>query len=142
MPGRHQPQLDIKLLVDTSCSMHDWMLEQAHGEIEGVLSSMRDRVTLTVMAVDAAVHSVKKVTKVSDVVLVGGGGTDMGVGLKTAAQLRPTPDLIIVITDGITGWPKQPVSGTPVIAIIIGNHPALPPIWIKSLRIFMAKDSR
>ena len=43
-----------------------------------------------------------------DVELLGGGGTDMGAGLAKAAELRPRPDLIIVLTDGYTPWPSAP----------------------------------
>jgi len=35
-----------------------------------------------------------------DVKLLGGGGTDMGAGLARAAELRPKPDIIVVLTDG------------------------------------------
>jgi predicted metal-dependent peptidase len=43
-----------------------------------------------------------------EVKLLGGGGTDMGVGIAAALELKPKPDLVLVLTDGHTPWPKAP----------------------------------
>ena len=44
---------------------------------------------LVVLAVDAEVHVTKQVFRANEVNLVGGGGTDMRVGIEAAARLRP-----------------------------------------------------
>ena len=31
----------------------------------------------------------------------------MGVGIAAAAQLKPTPKVVIVLTDGYTPWPES-----------------------------------
>ena len=63
---------------------------------------------VTVLSCDAAVHTVARVRRARDVRLGGGGGTDMRVGLAAAAELRPRPDLVVVLTDGYTPWPERP----------------------------------
>ena len=65
--------------------------------------------------------------------LAGGGGTDMSLGIAAAQELRPRVDVIIVLTDGWTGWPQSPAP-VPVIAVLIGRERAeLPstPDWIQ-----------
>lgn len=51
--------------------------------------------------------------KASDVKVAERGGTDMRVGITTAQALRPTPDLIVVPTDGYTPWADRPTSRPP-----------------------------
>jgi predicted metal-dependent peptidase len=89
--------------------------------------------SVTVLATDAKVHAVTTVRKAADVRLGGGGGTDMGTGIRAAQHLKPRPTLIIVLTDGYTPWPAQ-APPLPVIAAVIGRHraelPATPP-WVR-----------
>ena len=70
----------------------------------------------------------------------GGGGTDMRVGIKGAIeQGYPIPNIIIVMTDGYTPWPKRPVRGVKVVACIIdSNSPSVVdavPSWIKTVEV-------
>ncbi len=58
-----------------------------------------------VLSCDAQVHSVKRVSRASQVELLGGGGTDMGEGITQALALRPRPSIVVVLTDGFTPWP-------------------------------------
>jgi predicted metal-dependent peptidase len=50
--------------------------------------------------------------------LVGGGGTDLRVGIAAAQASRPRPDVVVVLTDGYTPWPAQPTRARLVVAII------------------------
>ena len=70
---------------------------------------------MPVLACDAAVHSVKRVMRTGQLRLAGGGGTDMGAGIQTALELRPRPDVVVVITDGFTPWPEQAPKGARVV---------------------------
>ena len=72
---------------------------------------------LKIVCCDAKAFEAQKVLRARDVELLGGGGTDMGVGLIKAAELRPRPDLIVVLTDGHTPWPADPPRG---IRVIVG----------------------
>jgi hypothetical protein len=66
--------------------------------------------------------------------LLGGGGTDMGVGLAKATELRPRPDLIVVLTDGFTPWPNEAPKGIRVIVGLMDPSGSVPP-WAKAIPI-------
>ena len=57
---------------------------------------------MTVLSCDTAIRSSQEVFAVEQVRLHGGGGTNMGVGLRAAVALRPRPEVIVVLTDGQT----------------------------------------
>jgi hypothetical protein len=58
------------------------------------------------------------VRRVSDVRLLGGGGTDMRIGIAAAESSHPCPDIVVVLTDGYTPWPDRPTRARLVVAII------------------------
>jgi predicted metal-dependent peptidase len=134
LPALRRPVPRVGIVVDTSGSVDDGLLAQALGEIDGVLSALGVAdPQVTVLAVDAAVHAVTTVRRADAANLAGGGGTDMALGIQAAQELRPRVDVIIVLTDGHTGWPRQPAP-MPVIAVLIGRTRAeLPrtPDWIQ-----------
>jgi hypothetical protein len=47
----------------------------------------------------------------------------MGAGIAAAVRLRPTPNAIVVVTDGYTGWPQQrpPI---PTVVCLVGEGAA------------------
>lgn len=118
LPGSYSLKPRVAVVVDTSGSVSDRMLSHALGEIQGILRQVGAEVV--VLAVDAHAHTAQKVNRVDQIRLVGGGGTDMRLGIEAAIKQRPGPDVIVVLTDGITPWPqeKPPV---PVIAGILGE---------------------
>jgi predicted metal-dependent peptidase len=104
------------MVLDTSGSMSDGMLAQALGEVGGVLRSLGlGRRNLRVICCDAQAYGHQRVLDAREVRLLGGGGTDMGAGLRAAAGLRPRPDLVIVLTDGHTPWPSRAPDGVRVV---------------------------
>ncbi len=62
---------------------------------------------LKIISCDAQAYEAQTVGRLSAVKLAGGGGTDMRAGLRAAAELKPRPDLVIVMTDGFTPWPDE-----------------------------------
>jgi len=86
-----------------------------------------------VLATDTTVHTCKRVFDTSQVRLVGGGGTAMGVGIAHALKLRPRPQVVVVLTDGYTLWPETPPAAR-VIVGLIGDGPEGPP-WARTIRI-------
>ena len=134
LPALRRPVPRVGIVVDTSGSVDDGLLAQALGEIDGVLSALGVAdPQVTVLAVDAAVHAVTTVRRADAVSLAGGGGTDMALGIRAAQELRPRVDVIVVLTDGHTGWPGRPAP-MPVIAVLIGRtRSGLPrtPDWIQ-----------
>lgn len=131
-PGWRRPVPAVAMVIDTSASIDDELLGKAMGEVDGALRGIGiPGASVTVLACDAAVGAVNRVRKATDATLIGGGGTDMRVGIAAASALRPRPDLIVVFTDGYTPWPAPP-PGSVVIAAMLGRPgeplPA-PPAW-------------
>ena len=141
VPALRRPVPAVAVVVDTSGSMDDGLLAQAMGEVKAVLSSLAvPDSSVTVLAVDAAVHTVQQVRDVAQVRLAGGGGTDMEVGIDGALALRPRPQTVIVLTDGFTPWPSLPAP-VPVIAGVLGRrreHLPPTPEWV--LRVEVVPD--
>ena len=138
MPALRRPTPAVAIVVDTSGSVDDGLLAQALGEIDGVLATLAvPDSSVTVLAVDAAVHTVDTVRSARAVRLGGGGGTDMEVGIQAALATRPSPQLVIVITDGFTPWPSIPAP-TPVVAALVGrSRDRLPPTpdWLQRVEV-------
>ena len=69
----------------------------------------------------------RQVFTAAQVELYGGGGTDIGVGLRWFTDRKQIPiDLLVVVTDCHTPWPEEPPP-FPVIVIRVGDGP--PPPW-------------
>ncbi|MEM1216686.1 MAG: VWA-like domain-containing protein [Bacteroidota bacterium] len=119
MPSlRGDLQARISVVVDTSGSMSPQMLAQAVGEVCGLLETFH--LPVTVIPCDARAYDAIEIRDRSDYLklnsLAGGGGTNMIAGVDAALEERPTPDAIIVLTDGYTPWPPP----TAKVSIIFG----------------------
>lgn len=147
-PGRRQSTYDpvimptltgttrnqLAVVVDTSGSMGGGLLDQAIAELYGILQSAHQQVTL--IPCDATDYAPIQLSNEADlrrlVELPGGGGTNMIGGIEAALQLKPTPDTVLVLTDGYTPYPMETYA-TPVLFGIIGkgrdayNWPPNPP---------------
>jgi predicted metal-dependent peptidase len=140
LPRLERPVPDVAIVLDTSGSMHEGLLARALAEVEGVLSraGLRGQ-RVRVLAVDTDVHAISRVSRATQVVLGGGGGTDMGSGIEAAAALRPRPSIVIVLTDGFTPWPDLPPKGVRVIVGLLAQgwhgHEWLPPPWARTIVI-------
>jgi predicted metal-dependent peptidase len=122
LPRLVRPVPEVAIVCDTSGSMDEHLLGRALAEIEAMLQRAGLRqANVRVLAVDAAVQTVKRVSRASHVELAGGGGTDMGTGIEAAAALRPRPSVIIVLTDGYTPWPARPPRDARVIVGLLDD---------------------
>jgi len=120
----------VALVLDTSGSMSAQDLSVALSEVKGVIEAAGDAVDW--IAYDTEVASSGRTRRLQDIKLAGGGGTDMSAAIMTAVE-RSRPDVIVVMTDGYTQWPPEPV-GPHVIAAII-NTRQTPPGWIKTVYV-------
>jgi predicted metal-dependent peptidase len=124
-------------VLDTSGSMTADELAQGVAEVSGILKQVsRGRSTLHVIACDHAADDAQTVRSAAAVRLVGGGGTDMRIGMRAAAELRPRADFVVVFTDGETPWPDAPPAANPgarYIAVLSdGPRPGVPD-WMRTI---------
>lgn len=144
IPGRKSSLLRITLVRDQSASMSEDDLAEVNAEIVSILNSLGpSRVKLTVMDWDVEFHGQFEATLGDYEKLntrIANGGTDMGAALVAIGELPgDSQDVVIVATDGITGWPyeQNPVR-CPVIVCLIGAHAASDstvPSWASSVRV-------
>ena len=130
LPGLRSPVPSVAVVLDTSASMGTDEVTSALSEIQGVLKILGS--PTTVLATDAVVHNVQRISSVKQIKVLGGGGTDMGVGIAEAAKLRPRPDVIIVVTDGYTPWPDRAAYGIKTVVATLGEKG---PRWATTVNI-------
>jgi predicted metal-dependent peptidase len=129
---------NVAVVVDTSGSMSEQDIDQVLSEAQGILRScgVADD-SITLLTVDTEVTVCKRFNRIPNGLAYRRGGTDMRVGINAAVRLKPRPDLIIVLTDGYTPWPDNPLRTTTVMAAIIGPTPDLTniPAWMPAVHI-------
>lgn len=120
LPAMERPVPEIAVVVDTSASMDDALLDRVLGEIDGLLEAVGVHTSgVPVLAVDTEVHAITRVRSSRQVVLSGGGGTDMSRGIAAAQALQPRPSVVVVLTDGFTPWPVAPPKGMSVVVALV-----------------------
>ncbi|MGN6330531.1 MAG: vWA domain-containing protein [Motilibacteraceae bacterium] len=142
LPGMvEKPPPAAAWVQDTSGSMDQDDLRASLAEAKGVLRRVsRGGRRLQVIACDSSPAEAQTISSVGDIVLVGGGGTDMRAGLRAAAGLRPRVDVVVVATDGETPWPDRPPVENPsarYIALLVrGDAPHHEvPRWMRKVVI-------
>ena len=129
LPSLRRPLPRVAVIVDTSGSVDDEQLSAAWTEVHGCLRTLGiRRDLLTVYAADAAAHRLTGPPR-RQIELTGGGGTDMAEAITTALATRPVPDLVVVITDGLTPWPAARPRRDVIVALLPApfRRPAPPP---------------
>ncbi|MFF4947981.1 VWA-like domain-containing protein [Streptomyces chattanoogensis] len=135
LPSLRRPLPRVAVVIDTSGSMGDAELGAALAEVTGVLREVGVRGNrVTVLACDADVHAVSRVTATEQITLGGGGGTDMRVGIASALAARDRPNIVVVLTDGYTPWPDE-VPSCRLVAALIGPGAPEPPRWVETVRV-------
>ncbi len=127
MASFYQPRPRPGFLIDTSGSMGDTQLARAVSELGGLTRQLGYGADVVVACCDAAVHETRKAFASTQIELYGGGGTDIGVGLRAFIERKVAPiDLLVVVSDCRTPWPQE-VPPFPVITIRVGD--GAPPPW-------------
>ncbi|MCP5024647.1 MAG: hypothetical protein GY929_00020 [Actinomycetia bacterium] len=134
LPSLRRPVPEVAVVADTSASVSDELLGEAMAEVDGLLSAVGVR-DVRLLACDDAVRGVSRTRHVDDITLLGGGGTDMEIGLHAALDHRPRPQVVVVLTDGWSPWPQHPPPATRVVVGLLGADPSPPPPWCRSVRI-------
>jgi predicted metal-dependent peptidase len=127
MSSFYQPRPRPGVLIDTSGSMEETQLARAVAELGGLTRQLGYGAEVVVACCDVAVHQAKKVFNAAQLELYGGGGTDIGAGLRSFIDRKHGPiDLLVIVTDCQTPWPET-TPPFPVITIRVGD--GAPPPW-------------
>ncbi len=135
LPALRRPVPEVAVVCDTSGSMTEDLLAMVLAEVEGLLRALGLARQVRVLACDTAVAPAQRVSSARQVQLVGGGGTDMGAGIRAAAALRPRPAVTVVLTDGYTPWPADAPKGMRVVIGLLGERAPEAPPWARSVRV-------
>jgi predicted metal-dependent peptidase len=130
----------IAIIIDTSGSISADEITVFLSEVDGIVKSNGISQGVTVIPCDMEVGEIQKLrsrSAIDSLNLHGGGGTDMGVGIAAAGNLRPTPKIVIVLTDGFTDWPD----GLPkkveslIVCLTVAESMDTAPHWAKKILI-------
>ncbi|GAA2986863.1 VWA-like domain-containing protein [Streptosporangium longisporum] len=134
MPAMVSPAPSVAVVVDTSGSILRPVLDGLVAEITGILNrAAGPRRRIRVICCDLVAHPAQEIRRAGDMVLTGGGGTDMRAGIAAAVALRPRPDLVIVMTDGLTPWPERRPPAQVVVCLVGEDGHA--PAWAATVRV-------
>jgi predicted metal-dependent peptidase len=141
LPAMRQPAPPrVAVVVDTSGSISDRELRLFASELVGITRASGVSSGVAVIACDAEAHSVQRVrsrSEVEDLSFPGGGGTDLRVGFEAVVEMRPTPHILIVFTDGETPWPEDPprrIDSTVIVLSEAAGNPEVPE-WCTLVRM-------
>jgi predicted metal-dependent peptidase len=127
MASFYQPRPRPGFLIDTSSSMQETQLARAVAELGGLTRQLGYTTDVLVACCDTVVHDVRKVFAGAQLEMYGGGGTDIGAGLRWFTGQRRTPiDLLVIVSDCQTPWPHE-APPFPAITIRVGD--GAPPPW-------------
>ena len=152
LPGVVLPSLlrrppRVSVVIDTSGSVSDAELGSALLEVAAISRALGGRRDLvTVVPCDAAARVAHPLCRAEGIPLLGGGGTDLRTGFATALRTRPRPDVVVVLTDGQTPWPKARPAARTVVGLFPRSHgswieddpdyvPDSPPVWARVVEI-------
>jgi len=141
LPSLRQPAPPkVSVVLDTSGSISDLDLRMYLGEIAGIIKAVGFVGGVQVIACDAEAQPpqmFKNANRLNEIELIGGGGTDMRKGIEAALTSRQKPDVVVVITDGLTPWPdERPISGDSFTAVLTSDREVSNvPTWMKTVLI-------
>ena len=127
------PRLTAAVVIDTSASMTSDDLDTALAEVSGVIKAVGG--TVQVIVCDAHAERARTVRNPRDVKLIGGGGTDMRVGIDAAEALNPAPNVIVVLTDGDTPWPSTPTRARLIAVLTRDRGMSRLPTWARGIHV-------
>ncbi len=116
----------IILIVDTSGSIDDELIERFGGEAKSIADTFS--ISLTVLYVDTEVRGVQAFKPGEDIHLKprGGCGTDFRPGFAYIEKHKLEPRAVVYLTDGeCISYPTEP--GYPVFWYMFGNSYVTPP---------------
>lgn len=141
LPAMRKPAPpSVAVIIDTSGSIAEKDVGIFLSEVDGIARANGIAQGLTVIPCDAEVGPVQRLRSrgaIKELHLPGGGGTDMGRGIAAAAELKPLPKIVIVLTDGYTPWPEEPPAKIEsiIVCLTVPHEAENVPLWAKTIVI-------
>tara|TARA_R110000824_G_scaffold109213_2_gene256690 strand:+ start:1176 stop:2681 length:1506 start_codon:yes stop_codon:yes gene_type:complete len=136
LPGDVEPVPNISMVFDTSGSMAAPELQRAGSEAEGIMKTVDRESTIRYVCCDSRTYGVAPVKRIADIVVRGGGGTNMCNGIDAVLAEKPRPNIIVVFTDGYTPWPYKAPKNVRIICCLVGECvDSDTPNWMKTVRV-------
>jgi predicted metal-dependent peptidase len=141
LPAMRKPAPpSVAVVIDTSGSISAKEVEIFLSEVDGIARANGIAQGLTIIPCDAEVGPIQKLRSrgaIKELHLPGGGGTDMGRGIAAAAELKPAPKIVIVLTDGYTPWPAEPPGKIEslIVCLTVAHEAESVPQWAKTIVI-------
>lgn len=125
----YAPRLTVGVVVDTSGSMSSAAVQACIAETQAIIESVGAEVFFT--SVDTRAAVIRPIEDVRQLVLQGGGGTDMRIGISAMAEHKPKPDVVVVMTDCDTPWPSEQTEFPLIICAVTASKWAVErlPSW-------------
>jgi predicted metal-dependent peptidase len=131
---------DLLFYVDASGSIRDRELAAAFSEIVGAIEQFEGKLSGKLSFFDVRVSKPIPFETVADILKIkprGGGGTSFHAVFAHLGKIiadGEVPSCVIILTDGMASFPKEPAAhGVPVLWII--NNTTVNPPWGKVARI-------
>lgn len=133
LPSLHCPVPSVAMILDVSGSMMGGPAEAARGEVMGVVKALG--FPCIVFVADTRIAGKRRVATQKDIALLGEtlGGTDIAHAVKEVDQQKKY-DVLVVLTDGETGWHERGSAKATVLAAITPDG-TNPPEYVKSVRM-------
>ena len=119
IPAVYHPRCEVAVVIDTSGSMSDKDLKSCVEETSGILDAMG--ASAMVVTGDTHIGFAERISDITNISLVGRGGTDMRPMIRRAME-EPEIQAVIVMTDGYTGWVPENELRVPAVVCLIGRH--------------------
>jgi predicted metal-dependent peptidase len=126
VPAQVSVTPNVMIAIDTSGSMGESEGLRALAEADAILKTLG--CSAYFVSCDCEVNASVRVRSINEIKLHlgGGGGTDFRPVFEELSRIKPSPDLVIFITDGGGYAPPTPPRGVAVIWLLVGEHRCKP----------------
>jgi predicted metal-dependent peptidase len=136
LPCHRRPIPSVLVIADTSGSMGENDMGLALGVVARVIRKLPDPRGVEVWTGDTHLETTQRVFRPEQVMMRGGGGTDMRAMIRDAMERPKAPNVVLVVTDGWTPWPDSPVKARVIACLTRKSAAERVPPWIDRVILY------